>query len=97
MHDDIRHNGTKHEGFICDTQKYDTQHTILVEIRYAVCRIFKCYAECHYAECRGAKCHYAECRCAECHYAECRSAFIREDKLLHKSQDLFTAFEHIFN
>jgi hypothetical protein len=28
--------------------------TVLLRVIYAECRIFYCYAECHYAECRGA-------------------------------------------
>jgi hypothetical protein len=47
--------------------------------------MYNIYAECHYAECRGALqgcfsgCHLftfqnAKYRTAECHYAECRCA-----------------------
>ncbi len=37
-------------------------------------RSFKCYAECHFAECNYAVCRYAECHFAECNYAVCRYA-----------------------
>ncbi len=50
-------NDTKHNGLICDTWHYDTQHKII---------------ECHYAEWQYAECHCAGCLYDECHYTECR-------------------------
>ncbi len=76
QHNDIQHNDTQHKGLICNPQQKNTPYLVQSECRYGVSRFIKCYAECHYAECRYvecryAECHYTECRYAECHYAEC--------------------------
>ncbi len=52
QHNNIQHNNTQHNGLIGDTMKNDAQHNSL-ESHYDECRVFYCFAECHYADCRG--------------------------------------------
>ncbi len=68
QHNDTQHNGNQHKGLICDTQhkRHSARMKFCIECRDAECgNLFIImlnviipsvinYAECHYAECRGA-------------------------------------------
>jgi hypothetical protein len=55
QHNDIQHYDTRQKMHIRDTQHNSTS-AIMLNVNMLSVTFFYCYAECHYAECRGA-CH----------------------------------------
>ncbi len=70
-HNDIKYNGTQHNGFNRDTRC--KRHAALYHSTFSS-SMLKVVVLCHYVECHYAECHYAECHYAECHYAGCHYA-----------------------